>query len=206
MRHTNNPRRSYSEAKLPDGTLITGVSRADLRRQVRKHLGQAQLADINNFDAFFENAICEALPPERCARECRYVDDDSPEELKSVRRLRLEHIVRFVRSMRDWQAAGGGLDSEVEAERRARICAQCPRNVDVAGCSWCSGLLASVLQLVAGRRTEQDHLLKHCDVCGCANRAAVHFPMSAVDATLDYPEWCWKAPLHSAHPSPAQPE
>lgn len=175
------------------GELVEGVGRSDLRKKVFLRLEKLG-ALPENLDCYFANAICDALPPDRAANECKYVDADAPSNLRAARVLRADDVWRFIKAMKNWLLAGGGMEAKEEAERRASICAQCPRNVDVAGCSWCSGVFAASLELLAGRSTSVDASLKHCEVCGCNNRAAVHFPAAAVDPSLDYPEWCWKRP------------
>lgn len=200
-RYPVNERRSYKKALLPTGEIITGVSRANLRKNVVAHLrAKGALESVANFESYFANAICAAMPPERAALECKYVDDSAPAVLREDRVLRTDDVWRFVRSMTNWVSSGGGMDSQDAAERRAQICAQCPYNVDVAGCSWCSGLVTASLSLLSGRSTALDSQLKHCKICGCANRAAVHFPLTAADQTLEYPAWCWKKELASGAP------
>lgn len=191
LRYPIKDGRSYDKAKLHNGEIVNGLSRAHLRKMVFKRLAELNELPLN-FDSYFADAICNALSPERAAHECRYIDDAAPAVLHAERVLRVDDVWRFITAMKNWLAAGGGLDAAEEAERRAQTCAQCPRNVDVAGCSWCSGVLSASLNLLAGRTTSVDHRLKHCDVCGCSNRAAVHFPLAAADQSLDYPAWCWK--------------
>lgn len=190
-RYPTSDSRAYKKAKLHTGEIVTGLSRAHLRKHVFERLEELN-ALPPNLDSYFANAICDALPADRAARECRIVGTDAPASLQVERVLRADDVWRFIRAMKNWVSAGGGTEAQGEAERRAQICAQCPKNVDVAGCAWCSGMLSAALELLSGRSTHFDGLLRHCEVCGCNNRVAVHFPMSAVDATLDYPEWCWK--------------
>lgn len=204
MRYPISETRSYCKAKLHTGEVVEAPSRANLAIKVFNRL-KALNALPDNLTAYLADAICSAMPAEQAARECRYVDEDAPEELRKDRVLRLDDVWRFLRAMKAWLLAGGGLDSQVEATRRANICSSCPHNIDLAGCSWCSGVLSAALDLLAGRTTPLDDQLKHCDVCGCNNRAAVHFPLSTVDTRLEYPSWCWKREAIGTPPDTASP-
>ena len=191
MRHLQSSTRTYSKAKLHNGEIVTGVSRAQLKSLVYKRL--KELGETPpNYEAYFENAVCEALSPERAAVECRYVDKDSPEVIQKQRIVTMDDVWRFLRAMKNFIAGGATLVDQPEAERRALVCAQCPRNIEISGCKWCSGLVSAATEVMGGRTTSADGRLLSCEVCGCDNKAAVHFPLSTVDGSLDYPEWCWK--------------
>lgn len=82
-----------------------------------------------------------------------------------------------------------------EAERRARICANCPQNLH----GICTSCLGNEFQdvfrwLIARRReTKLDSVLDTCGVCGCLLRAKVHVSLDEL-AKMDkktYPENCW---------------
>ena len=67
---------------------------------------------------------------------------------------------------------------QAEAERRALICLNCPRNIEkINGTTAASPnmLQSKFAQLAAGRTTSVDGALKVCGVCTCLNRAKVHF-------------------------------
>jgi hypothetical protein len=100
--------------------------------------------------------------------------------------------MRFLKSMASWVASGGGFVSQEEAERRASICCQCPLNQEMEGCFGCSGA-AALMETITDRTTSKDGQLKNCRACGCVSKVAVHFPLSAVDTSVEYPAHCWKA-------------
>lgn len=90
--------------------------------------------------------------------------------------------------------------SQEEAERRAAICVQCPRNVSFTRpCGgMCPELESVVVGIVGGEKTSLDPKLEACSVCGCSLRAAVWVPIAQLSTQEDAdfiekaPEPCWK--------------
>lgn len=90
--------------------------------------------------------------------------------------------------------------SQEEAERRAAICAPCPRNSTFS--KPCGGLCPEledvVKAVVGGGKTSLDDKLEACSVCGCVNRAQIWTPIDALaagsgpDFIEKAPEPCWK--------------
>lgn len=60
-------------------------------------------------------------------------------------------------------------------EQRAQVCAACPENQDVAGCSMCNikSLGGLIKKLVGAKVTSVDKQLKFCAVCHCSTAAKV---------------------------------
>lgn len=85
------------------------------------------------------------------------------------------------------------------AESRAKVCAVCPENKEIVGCSRCNiGSLNSFIQKVVGaKKTESDGALKFCGVCHCNLRAKIWTGREAIwkhtsDADkVKFPESCW---------------
>lgn len=77
---------------------------------------------------------------------------------------------RFYNSAIKPYLAGQLVDQE-EANRRAAICATCPKNTDklVEFCVSCStrSLVGHINQFLTSRHTPSDHLLKTCQICQC---------------------------------------
>ena len=67
-----------------------------------------------------------------------------------------------------------------EAERRAKICANCPKNLDLQKTPFqrLTTKLAGVFSVL--RNTSYDEQLKECGVCGCPNQTKVHFAASLI--------------------------
>lgn len=89
--------------------------------------------------------------------------------------------------------------TQAMAESRASVCAACPENKDVVGCSRCNmGTLNSLIQKAVGaKKTESDGLLKFCSVCHCnlrakiwTNRESIWKHTSEADKKR-FPETCW---------------
>ena len=193
LRYTIDSFRSYTRARIVEtGESVEVNSRDSTARAFWKRRDQLGLPPPPNTDACFENALCEALPPDRACRECRFVGDDAPVELQRERSFGLAEVWRFVKAMAAWTANGCTLVPQAEAERRASICAQCPRNIEVPACLGCNGV-AAALEAITSRSTSQDDRLKGCELCGCVNKIAVHFPLETVDKSVLFPQWCWKA-------------
>lgn len=87
-----------------------------------------------------------------------------------------------------------------EANRRAAICAVCPRNSSYAKpCGGnCPELESAIKAVVGGGATPLDDKLEACSVCGCVNRAQVWVPIDTLSGSNDAdfiekaPETCWK--------------
>lgn len=89
---------------------------------------------------------------------------------------------------------------QAEGNRRAMVCARCPRNVIPAGKGWLQNWTdGQMLKSVEGRKTESHDKLGVCEVCSCELRAAVWWAPDIVAATTreakvarDFPSHCWK--------------
>ena len=105
-------------AKIAEtGEVVEGNSRGSTATLLFKRLAELGIEPANR-EAYFANAICDALPDDRACRECRYLDDSAPDILRQPRSLGLQDIMRFLKSMASWVASGGGFVSQEEAERR----------------------------------------------------------------------------------------
>lgn len=133
-----------------------------------------------------EHAICQRQPAQSSA--CR------PRE-KAYVNISLSSVVRFLRTLTGWFSAGLETVPQEEAERRALICKNCPRQVDVPGCFGCKGVGGLVSALKGTKRTAPEPFLKTCGVCGCYNSVQVWVPLEVLKSAsgaLEYPEHCWK--------------
>jgi hypothetical protein len=104
--------------------------------------------------------------------------------------------LRFLKVLKNWLSSGAHLVPQAEAERRSEICAQCPLNIEITGCSSCMGIASKIFELTGGRRTRFDNQLKGCGACGCVNRSQVWVPLDVlakgVSPEMKFPEACWK--------------
>ena len=89
-----------------------------------------------------------------------------------------------------------GQVSQEEADRRAAICAECPKNTDKVtefciGC-FARSLVSKVNDLLGSKRTVHDEKLKTCGACHCQLSLKVWMAKSGMtDATIQWDENCW---------------
>lgn len=110
------------------------------------------------------------------------------------RKLSTSDIATFFRSMAKWAAAGFKTVDQSEAERRASICASCPKNVEIHGCGGCFKLAAKVKRVIGDAKTSYDSDLQGCEVCACSLQAKVWLPTKAMAGSRkkeDFPSHCW---------------
>lgn len=165
----------------------------DLQDKYLGHLLSNHLAVPADLSAYLQDLICQQ---NHGWKGCRPTD--------GKRYLGLEDVIRWGRTILN--SIGLEFASQEEAERRASICAGCRYQTEISGvCSVCSGLPALMLKLISGKSTSQDEKLKHCQFCGCLNKAAVHYPLEALQKASAGVEWpadtrqdggpavpCWK--------------
>ena len=133
-----------------------------------------------------EDYICSVLPPGFCK-------DTSSKGVPylSVQKIRdATHL--FVSRLTRGKAA---LVSPEVANNRARICANCPKNMHGI-CTSCAG--NEFMDIFSwfvrnGRRTFVDQHLDTCSVCGCLLKAKVHVATEELEKLEPhtYPDNCW---------------
>lgn len=112
----------------------------------------------------------------------------------------LNRVSRWASVLAHRQPRGGyALVAKDEAERRAAICAACPRqdNGWRGGCGGCSSVTLQLLQALKNlRTTPRDGNLGACSIIGWGNATAVHLPMSVLETTPEQqaalPDACWR--------------
>jgi hypothetical protein len=138
--------------------------------------------------ARLEEYICGLVPDGFCT--------GGPDHRPSVKFLSAGSIRAATRLIADRLFKGKSrLVAPEEAERRAKICANCPSNLHGI-CTSCAGNEFQdlfVWFLRQGRKTTYDSVLDTCATCGCLLRAKVHIGIEDM-ARLEkreYPENCW---------------
>jgi hypothetical protein len=136
-----------------------------------------------------ESDVCKNYGPETC----KFVDstpDNGP------RSIHVSDVKNFLRVLGSWMTSGTGYVEQEEAERRAEICAACPKNQTIEGCTACSNLVGTISAILGSRATKYDVVLKGCAVCSCSNQAQVHIPLDVlkkgVTQNMEFPDHCWK--------------
>jgi hypothetical protein len=111
------------------------------------------------------------------------------------REVHFGDISNFLNVLKAWMPKREWV-AEEEAERRAAICAACPQNIEVTGCTGCHNIVNTITGFLGNRATGYDDQLKGCRVCGCSNRAQVHVPLDVlhkgVTPEIEFPTECWK--------------
>lgn len=138
---------------------------------------------------WFENELCH----QNSLVKCEVVAPVTAE----TRRLSAGDALRFLRLVKEWLLSSGAeLVSQPEADRRSEICASCPYNVPMHGCSVCKGIAAKIFEIRGKLTSRFDSQLEGCAVCGCVNQAQIHVPLSVlkvgVTPEMQFPPWCWK--------------
>lgn len=78
-----------------------------------------------------------------------------------------------------------------EADRRASVCVECPKNKRVAGCWPCVLAVPLFDILLPDVSTPQDDAIYGCSVCKCALKKKVHVRKELLATGLSYPPNCW---------------
>lgn len=185
--------RSYED---PDtGVLVVGDTFRQLAVRSRQHRMSRGLP-TENVDLKVEESICARLPEGH--NYCRTAEDHMRIRKPLKTAFNWEDIKNFAASVRDTLQLGEV--SQSEADDRSDICKGCPYNVNLPGCTSCSGLTrlaANTIFSFLGKKTvrQEDHL-KQCGICGCSLTAKVwaQYPKENPQVKKhleDYPEWCW---------------
>lgn len=101
---------------------------------------------------------------------------------------RAKKIWTGVRTISDFIASGAPTVDQKLAEQRAAICAACPHNGKGDFTSWftapAAGAIKRQIEAMQERKitTSQDDKLGTCDICYCAMRVKVHFPIEFIAA------------------------
>lgn len=145
---------------------------------------------------WFENELCH----QNSLVKCEVVAPITAE----TRRLSAGDALRFLKVLKEWLfSSGAELVAQPEADRRSEICAGCPYNVPVHGCSVCKGIAAKIFEIVGNRSSRFDNQLKGCAICGCDNKSQIHVPLSVlakgVTPEMKFPAFCWKVKLNKEH-------
>lgn len=100
----------------------------------------------------------------------------------------------------DWLTSGGAPVDQATAEKRAKICIECPKNVEG---SWYTVAPAELIRNTLSARsdlkleTPHDASLKSCDVCKCLMRLKVWTPLHFIqdrtpaEVMAEFPPHCW---------------
>ena len=183
------------------GTKVETIAYVDLVRRVNSYMEANNIPQPDNWALILDDEICRqnGIEDTHCGQP------DKPKEIPVDRKLQPHDLLNFLKTVRQWAAKGFKFVDQAEAERRAAICATCPMNVEVPGCSGCQGILAYVRDALNRRAnhrglepriTSEDKRLQNCEVCGCVLEVKVHLPMDVATYAKPpggrtYPSHCW---------------
>lgn len=150
-----------------------------------------------------ETQLCELLPP----GHCKYEDGTNPNshgcnvdgyEMLAGAKSLLGMAGQWVSG---WFTGKSVWVSQTEADRRANICARCPRNVPNTACASC-GVVTAAKEILSGirgeKKTEVDSCLDQCCVCGCDCKTIVWIRKDILQSHMSAdqiersPAHCWK--------------
>jgi hypothetical protein len=175
-----------------NGTFIQAFSYTSLLNQTLAEADRQGIAVPLDREQWFQDQLCRARPDLDCGVAAPITTE--------TRKLSVGDALRFLRVVKEWLwSSGAQLVSQAEADRRSEICAGCPYNVEVTGCSICKGIAGKIFEVRGNHTTRFEKQLKGCAVCGCVNSASVHLPLEVlakgVTTEMKFPEWCWKVSL-----------
>jgi hypothetical protein len=181
------------------GLKVTGGNYAELRERVRVHRDNNRYANGPQLDEEIQTQICEKMREEDRPRWC--VDPAAlPKPSVPFRSVSVHDVRNFLRVLGGWVKGGFQFVDQGEANRRAELCANCPKNVPITGCAGCSHIAPLLTQTIGQRRTPFDDRLEGCEACGCSNRAQCWIPYSVlkegITSSMVWPAdyACWKDP------------
>lgn len=168
--------------------VLMSIGWPSLVKETREHLRGNDLPVPPDLNEQMMAWYCSTVGGEACGEP----PPVAPHDLRAL-------AERFLRTAKKFVFDGGQKVPQEEAERRAAICAACPKNIHADWCSGCflTSLTASAVGMVSGWKTSQDDKLQSCQVCGCRLSLKVHTPLEAMRyRELDglWPEHCWARP------------
>ena len=185
------PGNQWSAYVSETDTTFHAPSRHQLIPKVAAHLRGNGLAPMITPDSDIEHYICLSMGEAHRARRCVFCP-----ELRTTSPARVATGLSDVVAFLDFALKNGFAQvPQEEAERRAQICAMCPMNVPVSGCTACGItrlLVDKASAVLAGRTTSLDSKLHACAACGCQLKAKVHLDIKTPYRGDNFPAYCWQ--------------
>lgn len=153
---------------FPSGYVVKADDRGEWFAAIKKHAKDNGITLPDGWEALAEDQLCRVLPPGMC----RYGDGTVPVQTVDIR-MTPDGFMRGMGSLLRVALTGEPLVEQEVAEERARICASCPANVNIAGCASCADVADSIAKIRGARKTEGDAVLRHCAICLCSNKSQV---------------------------------
>lgn len=176
----------------PTDTLIRGSALDDLLHNVREHL----VANGQDMTGDWEQAVEDGIGEILGGLDSPHVDEYR-EPVRPGIVLQTRALVKFTNIFRSWLETNFETVPQAEADRRAKICMNCPKNVLIDGCKSCRQLAGRLLTNKLDRSTKYDGDLIACSSCLCILRLKVWMPKEVDPTALGkplaepYAEGCW---------------
>lgn len=157
-----------------------------LIQQIKQYLRANKIEVPKNLMPIVRDYICRTSPEGFCQ------GDSSMPRTKFLSRRSIESATRILFEGVRMPADEFFVPREV-AEQRAKICANCPMNLQGTCATCVSSLNMLVGRLIGGRKTTFDSFLNTCSQCGCNLRAKVWISIKALSKTQknSFPKHCW---------------
>lgn len=178
------------------GYVVHSGSYIELEDAVRAHLKANNLPIPDNLGQVIQNQLCHWLPPDWCQRDETEMAHYSNIDM----RMSVGDIINAAKAYATLALRGFKTVTQEEADRRARICANCFLRVQPQGCGACAKMAEAVIANVAGKTTAYADALynKACAACKCPIASIVHFPMDILEKAESpnvqnsFPDFCWR--------------
>lgn len=183
------PTDALSKWRFPQGDVVLrGNTKDELIRVIFEYRLRNNI-DVGDPNADIDSYYCRQYP-----KFCVQSDGMPSQNAEPM----LNRVSRWAAAMARQMPRGGyAFEAQAEADRRAQICMNCPKNVAWRGaCGGCSGSTLQLLQQVKSlKKTRRDGNLNACTVTGWENGASVWLPLAVLrvsdDQRADLPEACW---------------
>jgi hypothetical protein len=178
----------------PDGFIVVADEKYLWLRKIKQHYEDNNIPLPDGWEALAEDQLCRVLPSGYCV----YSDGSKPAVF--LDRMTTDDWKRGMTVLEQVATAPDPLVDQATAESRARICAACPANIVLKGCSACAGIADWIVRIRGSVKTEPDKKLAQCGVCHCSNRAQVWVKAELLAkgvnaeqrALFETLPWCWK--------------
>ena len=165
-------------------TVLISYGWDSLISDVKNHLAGNGIKESLTIEMQMAHAMCQHVP-----QWCQEIRPEKEAKISAWKMMK-----KFYKAVEaSWHL---GQVDQAEAERRAAICATCPKNTDQLT-EFCIGchtrdLVVKMAGFIQSKSTSQDAKLKTCAACHCRLSLKVHFPLSVEkDPGVDFPDWCW---------------
>jgi hypothetical protein len=184
---------------VADGVKLTGINKESLTKQIFEFRlrNNIPMGDIEReIDAYY----CRQWPS-ACWKEPHEQSHKAPAAVVHKEPM-LNRVSRWASTvLRKMPPGGAVLANPTDAHSRAKICANCPKNVPWwGGCAGCSKSTTTVLaQIKRMSRTPLDSQLHGCSVAGWENQSAIWFGPEYLEITAEQRNSlapnCWRRDL-----------